>query len=270
MDLTKSYEKVFPQSILAKYVFAEVRNASSVLASSCPLEWQEVVSYLDQFVLRTEDLMIPGGSKSKVVEYLEKLFYTNGWTETRVDTEQIVYKVPKVTKQKEPIKLNKLNFADRISISTKRPYIETTNVFQEGYLIDALKGRLAVDIEWNAKDGNLDRDILAYRAWYDLGIIDGAVLITKELSSCKELAKTIWTQFTEQNSQYSSLKQPVDLKTSTTTSIEKATERIMRGDAGGCPVLLVGITDKCTDNVPLINAPNLQEIISASQKKSNQ
>lgn len=137
-------------------------------------------------------------------------------------------------------------------------------------MIDALKGRLAVDIEWNAKDGNLDRDILAYRAWYDLGIIDGAVLITKELSSCKELAKTIWTQFTEQNSQYSSLKQPVDLKTSTTTSIEKATERIMRGDAGGCPVLLVGITDKCTDNVPLINAPNLQEIISASQKKSNQ
>lgn len=36
---------------------------------------------------------------------------------------------------------------------------------------------------------------------------------------------------------------PVDLKTSTTTSSDKAVERIKRGDAGGCPVLIVGIQD---------------------------
>lgn len=269
MDLTTSYTTAFPPKLLSKYVFSEVRNASSVLSASCPSEWQEVMSFLDRFVLRTEDLMFPGGRKSRVVERLEELFYANDWKETRVDTEQIVYKVPKVTGESTPVKLNSLSISQRIDITNRFPHIQPTNVFQEGYLIDALKGRLAVDIEWNAKDGNLDRDILAYRAWYDLGIIDGAILITKELSSCKELVTNLWEDYISADPQYKNYLPPVDLKTSTTTTIEKARERIMRGDSGGCPVLIVGITDQCSDHVPLMNVPNLNRILAASKKRTS-
>jgi hypothetical protein len=40
-----------------------------------------------------------------------------------------------------------------------------------------VKGRVALDVEWHAKDGNLDRDIVAYRALDDAGIMDGAVMV---------------------------------------------------------------------------------------------
>jgi len=33
---------------------------------------------------------------------------------------------------------------------------------------------------WNAKDGNLDRDLSAYRAWHEAGVISAAVLITQD------------------------------------------------------------------------------------------
>ena len=39
-----------------------------------------------------------------------------------------------------------------------------TQVENRGYKVDNLKSRLALDVEWNAKDGNLDRDVGAYRA----------------------------------------------------------------------------------------------------------
>lgn len=32
-------------------------------------------------------------------------------------------------------------------------------------------------LEWHAKDGNLDRDVSAYRAFYDAAVIDGGVIL---------------------------------------------------------------------------------------------
>jgi hypothetical protein len=61
-------------------------------------------------------------------------------------------------------------------------------VYQEGYLVDNFKGRVALDVEWNAKDGNLDRDLSAYRAWHEAGVISAAVLITQDRVRLKELA----------------------------------------------------------------------------------
>lgn len=61
-------------------------------------------------------------------------------------------------------------------------------VLSEGYKIDNVKGRVAVDVEWNAKDGNLDREVGAYRTLYDAGIIDGAVMITRTHDDLRALA----------------------------------------------------------------------------------
>ena len=262
MPLTYSYKSVLSKQLLSKYSFAETRNAAHVLSAACPNEWAEVVNFLKDYQLRTASLMHPGGRKSKVVEDLESFFYSNGWEETRVDSELVVFRVPKRTGKSTPIKLDgeKSKFKtleQRLKVRESYPNVQVRSTFQEGYLIDALKGNLAVDIEWNAKDGNLDRDIAAYRAWYDFEEIVGAVLITKDQESCKALIAKIWDDFlsTLPEDQRDKVKLPVDLGTSTTTSIEKAQERIKRGDAGGCPVLVVGITEACWDKRPYIPIP---------------
>lgn len=249
MDLTESFNQYVPSDVLERYSFAEVRNASAVIASACPHEWQEVMRYLSNYQLKTEELMTPGGSKSLVVSSLEQLFYKDGWYETRVDTEQLIYKVIKRTGEHVPLKLSGFDLSERLRLKDNESSIEFSTVFQEGYLVDAIKGRLAVDIEWNAKDGNLDRDISAYRAWYELGLIDGAILITKEMESCRLLVKKIWNDYCKRSSKAEE-KSPVNLGTSTTTSLEKARERIKRGDGGGCPIVIIGITDRCWDGQP--------------------
>ena len=43
--------------------------------------------------------------------------------------------------------------------------------------MDNVHGGVALDVEWNAKDGNLDRDLAAYRSLYDVGIISAGVMI---------------------------------------------------------------------------------------------
>jgi len=105
-----------------------------------------------------------------------------------------------------------------------------------------------LDVEWNAKDGNLDRDLSAYRAWHEAGVISAAVLITQDRLALKELANRIWASYQEtlpigqRNPRL-----PVDLSTSTTTNLAKAALRVRRGVMGTCP-LLVGAATQATWN----------------------
>lgn len=98
--------------------------------------------------------------------------------------------------------------------------------------MDNLKGRVALDVEWNAKDGNLDRDLAAYRALYDAALIDAAVLITRTQEDLRRLALQLDVSSTK-------------FATTTTTNLGKLRPRLTRGDAGGCPVLAIAVTSRC-------------------------
>ena len=63
---------------------------------------------------------------------------------------------------------------------------------EASYWVDNRKGRVLVDIEWNAKDGNLDRDLAAYRAWHEAGLIDAAMIITKHREDLLVKAIELW------------------------------------------------------------------------------
>ena len=41
----------------------------------------------------------------------------------------------------------------------------------DGHNIDYVKGRIALDVEWNSKDQTFDRDLLAMRTYYDCDIV---------------------------------------------------------------------------------------------------
>jgi len=112
------------------------------------------------------------------------------------------------------------------------------DVINEGYKVDNVKSRVALDVEWNAKDGNLDRDIGAYRSIYDAGIIDAAVLITRTQDDLRLLAVRLATEAGLPDA-------GKRLGTTTTTNLPKLLPRMTRGDGGGCPILAVAITARC-------------------------
>lgn len=224
MELTRSWTTVLPAAVAERYELRETRNAAAVLAATSPTEFSEVCAVLDAFVLTVDDLIEPGGNESRLAARLNSALRGQGWREGRVDT--VI---------RSELKIQPFKPAGELGVTT-----QSSEVVNEGYKVDNVKGRVALDVEWNAKDGNLDRDVGAYRALYDVGLIDGAVLITRTQDDLQQLAYDLSVEAGKTEKEARSR-----LGTSTTTNLTKLTPRLTRGDAGGCPLLVVAISPRC-------------------------
>jgi hypothetical protein len=111
---------------------------------------------------------------------------------------------------------------------------ETNNV---GYKIDNFRDRVALDVEWNAKDGNLDRDLAIYNSLYASGLIDVGVMISRTQADLRILARQLGSQAGMSRERAGAI-----LGTTTTTNSEKLIPRLQRGDGGGCPILAIFIS----------------------------
>lgn len=216
MDETYSYRDHLSADILAQFDFCEVRNAAAIIASTSPCEWADIVNVLANFSLTVGDIVAGGGNKSDLAARLDECFRELAWREGRVDT---------------LIKLA-VEISPYLKAGEKGVKITESIVENKGYKVDNLKGRIALDVEWNAKDGNLDRDLGAYRALYDAALIDGGILITRTQDDLRNLALQMDRDSTK-------------FATTTTTNLTKLRPRLTRGDAGGCPVLAIAITARC-------------------------
>lgn len=215
MDLTDSYTRVFPADILKRYAFAEVREAAAVLEGTNPAEFRDIIEVLQGFRLVTDDILTAGGNEGDIAKRLNAAFRERGWREVKHD-------------QKVLSTLRKMPYAPA---GERKPEVVESEVTNEGYKVDNVKGGIALDVEWNAKDGNLDRDLGAYATLYALGVIRGAVMITRTVDDLRELGRRLGRE------KY--------LSTTTTTNLPKLVPRLTRGSAGGCPVLAVAITAGC-------------------------
>ncbi|WP_438501499.1 BglII/BstYI family type II restriction endonuclease [Methylosinus sp. 3S-1] len=175
-------------------------------------------------------ILVEGGrNRGDIAAQIDRRFSALGWKEARLDLETtgILYD-----------KNNRI-------IGTLAP------VKQEGYLVDNFKGRVVLDVEWNAKDGNLDRDLASYRSWYEAGVISAGVVITKDRPRLLALARQIWGDYEATlPEEERTHKLPIDLSTSTVTAFDKAQMRLRRGVMGTCPVLIVAATEKTWDGTP--------------------
>ncbi len=228
MDLTDSYLRFVRSSILSRYQLFETRNAAALLGVTNPEHFLDVLDVLDEFVLYTRDLITAGGSESDLASRLNSAFRTRGWRESRVDT--------KIT-----LRLQKFPFHEQGEVSGQ---VSETEVVNEGYKVDNFIGRVALDVEWNAKDGNLDRDLSAYRFLYDSGLIDAAVIITRTSQDLRDLAYRLGIEAGMPDDKAKRI-----LGTTTTTNTMKLLPRIKRGDGGGCPLLVVAITSATWEGV---------------------
>lgn len=216
MELTASYEVAVPATVRARFDFRETRNAAQLLRAIHPDLFDEVIGVLGGFRLTSEDVTGAGGSKSTVARRLDRAFRELGWREGRHDTH--------IT---SVLRIQPWRAAGETVEETRQ-----TEVLSEGYKVDNVKGRFALDVEWNAKDGNLDRDLGAYRALYDAGIIDGGMLVVRDFDSIRDLACSLGAD---------------KFGTTTTTTVQKLQPRLLRGAGGGCPILAAVITARCFD-----------------------
>lgn len=228
---TFSYDDptVLPSLAREHWAFMETNSAAAVMKAVCPVEWADIVSVLETYRLDTRFWLKAGGNRGDIAEQIDGLFSNRGWRETRLDLET-----------------RGLLFAKDGSKLGELPVIR-----QEGYLVDNFKNRIVLDVEWNAKDGNLDRDLAAYRSWFDAGLITAGVIITKDRLSLLALARRIWSEYQQtlpEDARVSKL--PIDLTTSTVTAFDKAQMRVRRGVMGSCPVLIVAANESTWNGLP--------------------
>ena len=228
---TKTYEDpvVLAPAVRARWAFLETSSAAAVLRSVCPAEWQDITQVLSQFSLDPARWLKKGGNRGDIAKEIDDMFQARGWRETRVD------------------------LVTRGVLRGRNGQVieELPPVEQEGYLVDNFKGRVALDVEWNAKDGNLDRDLSAYRAWHEAGVISAAVLVTQDRIGLKALASELWESHQAGLAPEQRVKRlPIDLDTSTTTNLEKAALRVRRGVMGTCPLLIVAATRQTWNGQP--------------------
>lgn len=232
---TTTYEDPFvlDPRIRARWSFLETSSAAAVLRSVCPTEWADITAVLSSFQLDPMRWLRAGGNRGDIAQEIDGMFSGLGWRETRVD-----------------LATQGILLAKNLEVIERLP-----PVYQEGYLVDNFKGRVALDVEWNAKDGNLDRDLSAYRAWHEAGVISAAVLITQDRVRLKQLAERLWGDYQEMlPADQRNPKLPIDLNTSTTTNLDKAALRVRRGVMGTCPLLVIAATPETWNQQPYLPA----------------
>ena len=106
--------------------------------------------------------------------------------------------------------------------------IDSQVVQQDTHKIDYIKGRVAFDLEWNSKDQTFDRDLFAFRTFFDYDRISVGDLVTRS-EGLNRLFKELGV---------------IQKYGATTTYMGKLLPRLRAGRGGGCPLLIFGITEK--------------------------
>ncbi len=177
------------------------------LLDSFPSETLELCDALMEFYVTEADIKAPGGNESDVPKRISKLLRPLGWNEINLTARQVVGE------------------GDSEQVAS----IET-------HKIDYVKGRVAFDLEWNAKDQTFDRDLYAFRTFFDFNRISVAVLVTRS-DELDDYFKSLGS-YTDKHGTPREYKAKYG---ASTTHMGKLKPRLDAGRGGGCPILALGI-----------------------------
>ena len=237
---TYTYKTALPEQVTRRYQIMETGSAAKIAEAVCPNEFADVIDVLSHFQLTSALLLTKGGSRGPIPRIIDGSFSRRGWKEARVDLYKRAFlfdgqNAPTV--EKDPLGERANEFL-------------VSETYQQGYSVDNVKGRIALDVEWNPKDGNLDRDFSAYRAWHEEGLIDVAILVTRIHDETRDITDEAWQEYVSRTPSARKEKQTVEYRTTTTANYAKARERILRGDLGTWPIIVFGIGEKTWDGKP--------------------
>ncbi|MGH8160944.1 MAG: BglII/BstYI family type II restriction endonuclease [Gammaproteobacteria bacterium] len=231
-DARSDIDRYISKSIRSFYDVYSYRHAASILATSYPDELKDLERALGAFRITMREIGIPGGNESDMPRKLSRVLRPAGWVETRLQGDLLV----RAKEYAEEFLAN--GRARKVKRAEGEPRVIKN--FIDGHKIDYVKGRVAFDMEWNSKDQTFDRDLYAFRAFHDYGLISVGVLVTRSASlnpvfavaprldkDGKATGKTIKTKYG-----------------ASTTWMGKLLYRLNAGRHGGCPVLVFGITPR--------------------------
>ena len=180
-----------------------------------PAEWGELQDCLRSAQIATEDLLASGGNETNIPKKFDDFLYPRGWREIKITGDLLVKMFPRGQSRGH---------------FSKEPFEEKIiKGFIDGHNIDFEKGKVAFDLEWNSKDQTFDRDLLAMRTYFDCGLIEVGVIVTRSA---------------ELNDVFSELGIKAKYGASTTW-LGKLETRLNSRRNGGCPILAVGIRKSC-------------------------
>lgn len=206
-------DAAIPAEVRHKFEIHNYGHALEILHMACVEEWGDVLAVLRQLSITPLDITNPGGSESAIPKKFADVLRPRGWREIKFSGNLHVNVYDK-------------NGGGLIEEKIVTKYID-------GHNIDFVKGKIAFDLEWNSKDQTFDRDILAMRTFFECGLIDAGVIVTR--------SENLNDVFRNLNvlAKYGA----------STTWMGKLTPRLDSRRQGGCPVLAVGIKKECVVNV---------------------
>ena len=219
-DDPKLVEHQIGWRLKGRYSVTSYRSAAAVLAQRAPRELASIMEVLEGFTISRTEIRSPGGNRMSATTRFADLASSQGFhQEVRIEADLLV-----------KLKEGKGDRAPEIDRILREDYIHN-------HLVDFWRGRVAFDYEWNSKDQTYDRDLYAFRSFFEAGVIDVGVIVTRELSQdfFASLGKCLDKQGNETPS-------TVAAKFgASTTGTHKLISRIAAGRSGGCPVLVFGI-----------------------------
>jgi hypothetical protein len=235
-------EEKIPQDIRDRYEVFSYRNAAVILSETRKAEFSDLLRALREFRITKKMIRTAGGNESDIPKILSTTLRPLGWYETIVQGDLVVkmsWHEETGTKKGKPI------FQKRTKEVRRERYLD-------GHKIDYVKDRVAFDLEWNSKDQTFDRDLYAFSAFFQCGLIDVGVLVTRS-ESLNPVFRQLG-QALKRDGITPDFKGPGRPRLThekfgaSTTWMGKLLYRMNAGRNGGCPVLVIGITPKCIED----------------------
>lgn len=196
-----------PAALRKLYETHDFKHASAILSTDFPEEYENLCTALAAFRFTEAQIRKPGGSESEIPKAFSRLLRPKGWQERRLTASLVID--------------------------------ESEVVTSDTHKIDYIKNRVAFDLEWNSKDQTFDRDLFAFRAFFEYDKISVAVIVTRD-DALQDYFKSLGT-YTDKRGKVS----PIASKYgASTTHMSKLLPRLRAGRSGGCPVLVFGITKR--------------------------
>lgn len=228
-----------PADLIDRYEIHSYKGAAAILNQVHKPLFDEVIECLRNFAITTTMIRTAGGNESEIPKVISAHLRPKGWHETMIQGDLVITKA-----WREQVRLTK----------TGKPVMEgktetlTRSKYLDGHKIDYVKGRVAFDLEWNSKDQTFDRDLYAFAAFAQCGVVDVAILVTRSESLnevFRALGPSLKKDGTVETKKNGKERMTMEKYGASTTWMGKLTYRLNAGRNGGCPVLVVGITPKC-------------------------
>ncbi len=191
-----------PKALSELYEVHDWNHASAILSADYREEFAQICDALLNFQVTESQIKALGGNESDIPKIFSSKLRPE-WIETRLTAKRVV---------------------------------DDKTVDEDTHKVDYVRGRIAFDLEWNSKDQTFDRDLNAFRAFWEFDRISVAILVTRSNELDPYFRETTYINSRGQE-------RPLYEKFGgSTTHMRQLMRRVQAGRSGGCPLLIIGIT----------------------------